>query len=66
MKKKVEIKKVTASIREVSIPQYEASFRCPYCHHLQYEDDVEDENVTIIKGCDNCDKKFKVKIPKFY
>ena len=62
-----KIKKVIAKVKEVYVlPDFDATFECPYCGRLHHEE-VFEENYTFIQTCNNeeCNKKFKVKIPKY-
>lgn len=56
-----KIKTVVADVRtEVS---YIAEAKCPYCK-AHNSDEVEEDNITIKHNCWDCERLFKVKIPK--
>lgn len=63
--KKYEIKKVVAIVSEQLEPVYYATVKCPYCKVGEYWPDIEYENTTILHTCCECDKTYKIKIPKY-
>lgn len=63
---KSKIKKVIAVVTEEYVePDYIARWNCPYCNASDV-DQVYDENCTETKTCHKCNKKLKVKIPKYF
>lgn len=61
-----KIKIVTATVMEITEPQFEATYKCPYCGDIGYYSDLDEELIVIETDCLSCKKSFKVKIPRFY
>ena len=58
------MKKVIATVEEeYTEPTYIASYNCPYCDARGFQE-IYSDNCTETVICFDCEKKYKVKIPK--